>query len=178
MNNFLNNATISHSGKHCSKSIALLLLSLVYELLNYKRVRFFHNNEFSEYNKPQWKCFNYPAAGQVTRPLGKQEIADMVNKPSAAVEPLPERPAKFKDMTVDVVVVEQLLIVSEVVCSNKRMKKLRLSLGSSEFDASSLNFDDSRFWLLVVNSPLPMPSAGSSRSNAASVVDTLNKIKN
>ena len=92
--------------------------------------------------------FFYPAAGQVTRPLGKQEMADMVKETLLApvpAEPLPERPAKFKDMTVDVVVVEQLLIVSEVVCSNKRMKKLRLSLGSSEFDASSLNFDDSRF---------------------------------
>ena len=69
----------------------------------------------------------------------------MVNKPLPAVAPLPERPAKFKDMTVDVVVVEQLLIVIDVVGSNKRIKKLRLPLGSSEFDPSSLNCDDSRF---------------------------------
>lgn len=55
-------------------------------------------------------------------------MADIVNKPSAAVAPLPETPTKFKDMTVDVVVVEQLLIVREVVGSNKRIKKLRLSL--------------------------------------------------
>ena len=52
----------------------------------------------------------------------------MVNDPAAPVEPVPERPTKFNGMIVEVVVVEQLLIVSEVVCSNKRIKKLRLSL--------------------------------------------------